>query len=262
MATRCFLVDAFTVTAFRGNPAAVVLLDGPREPEWMQKIAAEFRASETAFLWPEGSARRLRWFTPETEVPLCGHGTLAAAFVLWTQEKISDDTLTFQTASGALTCGRSGEAIVLDLPTDTFERGEVPAALTDALRATPVRFARCRSGNWIAEFETESEIQKLAPDFAALKALPCSGVLATASGDGAADFASRCFFPAQGLDEDPVTGSAHCALGPYWHEIVGKTPMRALQLSTRGGFMEVTPKGNRVELKGRALLVWKGELAV
>lgn len=255
-----FLVDSFTTTPYRGNPAGVCLVEDFPADDWLRKVAAEVRASEIAFVTTTGE-QRLRWFTPEVEVPLCGHATLAAAYVLWL-EKLADPEapLVFQTKSGPLTCRKSLEAVLMDLPADPGEARPAPASLVEAAGKTPVRSAYTRNGNWIFEYETQTDVKALQPAFARLRECPGEGLLATAPGDGAADFVSRCFFPKAGIDEDPVTGAAHCALGPYWRDR-GLTlkSFRALQLSARGGFLEVRPDGDRVELKGTARLILRGE---
>lgn len=268
---RVFQVDAFTDEPFRGNPAAVVPLDGePRPDAWLAAVAAEMNLSETAFLRRRdgGDGFDLRWFTPAVEVDLCGHATLATAHVLWELGETAD-LLRFFTRSGALTATRtaSGE-IELDFPATPPEPAEAPDGLVAALGAEPVRVTRTRF-DYLVELADAAAVRELAPDLAVLRRLPVRGVAVTAAGDGkpgkpgepgGADFVSRFFAPADGVDEDPVTGSAHCALAPYWADRLGRSELLGYQASRRGGFVRVRLSGDRVILGGRAVTVLRGDL--
>ncbi|MEO8195829.1 MAG: PhzF family phenazine biosynthesis protein [Thermoanaerobaculia bacterium] len=262
------IVDAFTDRPFAGNPAAVCLLDRERpEPgaAWMQTLAGEMNLSETAFLLPKGDTWSLRWFTPKAEVALCGHATLASAHVLWESGRLAPDApALFDTLSGRLTARRAGGQdawIELDFP----ERRESPHAdlpeLFAALGVRPVYFGK-NAYDYFVEVATADEVRALEPDFAALGRLPVRGVIVTAIGDAASgfDFVSRFFAPGVGVPEDPVTGSAHCCLAPYWGEKLGKEEMVGYQASPRGGTVKVRLEGERVILAGRAVTIVTGEL--
>lgn len=253
------VVDAFAERPFTGNPAAVVLLDGPRDDAWRLAAAAEFNLSETAFLEPAGEAWRLRWFTPAVEVPLCGHATLAAAHALWGWSRLAPSApAVFETASGRLEARREGEFIALDLPARPPRPGVPPKGLMTALRETPLWLGETDQ-EFVLELDSEDTVRRAAPDLAAWAACTPKGLVLTAPARRAAyDVVSRCFYPSQGIAEDPVTGSAHCALGPYWAGRLGKPVLTAFQASKRGGVLIVRPKDGRVELGGRAVTVWKG----
>jgi PhzF family phenazine biosynthesis protein len=255
-------VDAFTAEPFAGNPAAVCVLPGPREERWMQLLAREMNLSETAFLHPEGEAWRLRWFTPTVEVALCGHATLASAHVLWeTGALASDATARFQTRSGLLTAVRQGDLIELDFPATRAEPAPAPAGLAAALGAEP-RFVGRNKYDYLVEVDSEPVLRSLKPDFAALRKLPVRGVIVTAPPAAAEfDFVSRFFAPGAGVDEDPVTGSAHCCLGPFWQARLGKAEFKAFQASARGGVVRVRIEGERVKLGGHAVTVFRGALS-
>lgn len=264
--SRVFQVDAFAEAPFTGNPAAVVLLDGPRESGWMQAVAEEMNLSETAFVRPQSDAWALRWFTPAVEVELCGHATLAAAHVLWEAGLASEEhPIRFDTASGRLVASRADGRIELDLPLDPPTPAEPPSILIEALGLIPRGCARGRF-DWLVEAESEQDVRALRPDFgllARLGAPPATvrGVIVTArAATSGYDFVSRFFGPAVGIDEDPVTGSAHCVLGPYWGRRLGKWDLSALQVSKRGGSMRVRVGGERAYLQGRAITVLRGEL--
>ncbi len=236
--TRIYQVDAFADRVFRGNPAAVCPLDAATDDSlWMQALATEMNLSETAFLWPEADAWRLRWFTPAAEVELCGHATLASAHVLWQigRQEVGRP-IPFQTLSGRLTAGRDGELITLDFPAVASEPREPIAGLESALGAGSVSLWHSR-WDLLAELPDADAVRNLVPDFRALAQLDYRAVLVTAAGRGSGedDFVSRCFAPALGIDEDPVTGSAHCQLAPYWAGRLGKNRMWGHQLSDRGG---------------------------
>ena len=256
MALRITQVDAFTDRPFGGNPAAVCILNGPREDAWMQALAAEMNLSETAFLLrrPDGDFH-LRWFTPAVEVALCGHATLASAHALWEQGYVHPEAACrFHTQSGLLTAQRRGDWIELDFPATVAEACEAAAGLAGALGAPPRWVGRNRF-DYLVELADESAVRTLQPDHAALKKLPVRGVIVTARGEAPYDFVSRFFAPGSGIEEDPVTGSAHCALGPYWQGALGKPEFLAFQASKRGGVVRVRLAGDRVLLGGQAVTV-------
>lgn len=256
---RLLQVDAFTDSAFQGNPAAVCILDRERDAAWMQNVAKEMNLSETAFLLHHPDGFGLRWFTPAVEVALCGHATLASAHALW-EERVLETDARFHTLSGLLTATRNGGRIELDFPAKTEEPAVVPPALIDSLGVMPVYVGR-NQFDYLIEVETEAELRALNPDHARLRTIPVRGVIVTArSTDPRFDFVSRFFAPGSGVDEDPVTGSAHCALTPYWAKKLGKTEMTAYQASARGGVVHVRLAGDRVKLGGNAVTVFRGEL--
>ncbi|MGH9803688.1 MAG: PhzF family phenazine biosynthesis protein [Candidatus Acidiferrales bacterium] len=261
MAIPLFHVDAFIDQPFAGNPAAVCLLPEARDDEWMQNVAAEMNLSETAFLVREGDGYRLRWFAPTVEVELCGHATLASAHVLWESGALKpSEPARFQTLSGALTAERRGEWIELDFPATPEQPAAAPASLEAALGAKAIYVGKTRF-DYLVEVESEMTIRGLRPDMARLAKIPVRGVMVTsrASTPGR-DFVSRFFAPQSGVAEDPVTGSAHCALGPYWAKKLGKTEFVAFQASPRGGLVRVRLEGDRVRLGGKAVTVLRGEL--
>ncbi|HXJ43529.1 MAG TPA: PhzF family phenazine biosynthesis protein [Bryobacteraceae bacterium] len=252
--------DAFTGKAFSGNPAAVCVLDAAREAQWMADIAMEVNLAETAFLHPEGDGYRLRWFTPTVEVALCGHATLASAHVLWTEGHLAADAeARFHTKSGLLTCTRVGEWIQMDFPAKLEEPADPPPQLAEAL-GTELRYVGRNEFDYLVEVADETTLRALNPAHHLLRQLPVRGVIATAPGSGGFDFVSRFFAPGSGIDEDPVTGSAHCALAPYWGKKLGKTEMVGFQASRRGGVVRVRLQGDRVILGGQAVTVLRGEL--
>ncbi|MEW4530475.1 PhzF family phenazine biosynthesis protein [Maioricimonas sp. JC845] len=266
MSVPILLVDAFTDQPFRGNPAAICLLDDERDAGWMQAVAAEMNLSETAFVRPLGKTRELRWFTPRIEVDLCGHATLAAAHVLWEEGIVgAGEPIRFETRSGVLTCTRAGNRIELDFPATPAEPVELPAELAAALwpggdGPQPVFAGRTRFDHLVV-LESAADVLGLDPDFRQLAAVRTRGVMVTAPSDrDGEDFVSRFFAPAAGVDEDPVTGSAHCCLGPYWADRLGKTELSAHQASERGGDVKVRIAGDRVVLGGEAVTVLRGEL--
>lgn len=257
-----FQVDAFADGPFSGNPAAVVLLPAAAEPAWMQNVAAEMNLSETAFLTKRSDAAfDLRWFTPSVEVDLCGHATLASAHALWQGGFApASAPLQFHTKSGVLTAAPAGAWIELDFPAMHPKSAEPPDGLLAALRA-PARYVGKSRFDYLVELGTEETVRDLRPDFAALRELPVRGIIVTSQASTPGwDFVSRFFAPGSGIDEDPVTGSAHCALAPYWSEKLGKTEFTARQLSARGGTLRITLAGERVKLRGQATVVVKGEL--
>ena len=266
-ALRIFHVDAFTDRPFAGNPAVVCFLDEPHDDEWLQAVATEMNVSDTAFVEtrdgdPDGPFG-LRWFTPLREIELCGHATLATAHVLWEQGETREQ-LTFETLSGVLTAGRSGTRIELDFPADPPSAGDPPGALVEALGVKPTWAGPTRF-DYLVEVADATTVRTLAPDIAMLRAVPTRGVIVTAQGDGTepgagADFVSRFFGPAVGIDEDPVTGSAHCALSPFWTERLGRPRLVGYQASARGGYVGVEVKADRVVVSGQAVTVFSGQL--
>jgi PhzF family phenazine biosynthesis protein len=257
-----YVVDAFTNERFSGNPAAVCLLSAPMPEEWMQKVAAEMNLSETAFLSPHQNGYLLRWFTPNAEVDLCGHATLASAHILWELGKAHpDERVSFYTKSGILTACKDGEWIQMDFPSEPPEPiAAYPDELVEALGVEPLFIGRNRF-DYLIEIESEQQLRELQPNFTLLQQVKTRGVIVTSrSSTEKFDFLSRCFFPAVGVPEDPVTGSAHCCLGPYWETKLGKSLLIAYQASKRGGVVKVEVNHDRVGLSGQAVTVWKGEL--
>ena len=258
-----FCVDAFTNQPFRGNPAAVVILDKEAPEGWMQNVAAEMNLAETAFVVQQSPGQYgLRWFTPTMEVDLCGHATLASAFALWGEGLETAETITFHTRSGALVAKRAGDAIALDFPAVEVAPVSAPTGLMEALGLSAEPTAHLGGRYHLIELENEDAVRALAPDFYRLKKVAVFGVIATAPGaDAAVDFVSRFFAPAAGIDEDPVTGSAHCQLATYWARRLGKRSFSARQVSRRGGELHVRlTEDGRVILQGMAALVWKGAI--
>jgi len=254
-----FHVDAFTSSRFAGNPAAVCPLEHWLDDALMQAIAAENNLSETAFIVPEADGFRLRWFTPEIEVDLCGHATLATAFVLFEKLGWPPDRIRFFSRSGELTVGRDGELLALDFPARPPTPAQAPRLLTDALQLEPVEFYESR--DYMAVFSTEAEVRSLRPSMELLKQLGHFALIVTAPGQGV-DFVSRFFAPAAGIPEDPVTGSAHCTLVPYWSARLGKKNLHALQVSARGGELWCEDCGDRVLIAGRAVLYLEGKITI
>ena len=268
-----FVVDAFSKVPFEGNPAAVCVLTEPASEEWMRLVAAEMNLSETAFLHPAGSGWRLRWFTPTVEVELCGHATLASAHVLWSEGHAPpDSSLRFETLSGELEASRTGDAgIALDFPSKPVTEGDAPLDLLKALAPNggiPVPLATgFNQMDWLVELPNEADVRAVTPDFRALAVVDARGVMVTArpgaatrSSHPGVDFVSRFFAPAYGVDEDPVTGSAHCALGPWWAQRLGRDTVTGRQVSTRGGTVRVRDRGDRVTLEGAAITVLRGRI--
>jgi PhzF family phenazine biosynthesis protein len=258
-------IDAFAERMFEGNPAAVCLLTEFPSADWMQAVAAEMNLSETAFLKRVEEGFKLRWFTPEVEVDLCGHATLASAHFLWQAgELATDEEARFHTLSGLLVARRRDEWIEMDFPSTPPTESTTPAGLVEALGARPV-FAGRNRFDWLMEVESEAEVRALQPDFQSLRELCERGVMVTSVADSEEfDFVSRFFAPAAGVDEDPVTGSAHCCLGPYWSAKLGKTELVGFQASRRGGVVRVRPQveEGRVILAGRAVTVLRANLMI
>ncbi len=275
-----FIVDAFTDRPFAGNPAAVCLLDGPADDRWMQALAAEMNLSETAFVVPRDAGFGLRWMTPQVEVDLCGHATLASAHVLWQQGRVpSDQPIVFHTRSGPLTCIRregedtalrggtsdswseSATLIEMDFPANPPRPVAPPPDLSRAMGTEPLWVGQTRF-DYFLELPSAVEVHRLQPDIRLLKALRIRGVIVTARSDRPEfDFISRFFAPGAGVDEDPVTGSAHCALGPFWAERLNRSELVAFQASRRGGVVRVRVRGERVTLGGQAVTVLTGSVA-
>jgi PhzF family phenazine biosynthesis protein len=255
-----FLVDAFTASPFHGNQAAICLLAATRTARWQQAVAAEMNLAETAFLVPMARGFRLRWFTPLVEVDLCGHATLAAAHVLWTEGVAPGGApLRFHTRSGVLIAGRHGDRIELDFPVRVASPCKTPPALAKGL-GVPLRAVARNQDDYLVEVANERTVRELQPDLAALATLPVRGIIVTARAARPFDFVSRFFAPRVGIPEDPVTGSAHCALGPWWAERLGRTTLRAFQASPRGGAIDVEVRGERALLRGTAVTVVRGQL--
>lgn len=254
-----FQIDAFTSKLFAGNPAAVVILDEWLEDPVLAAIAAENNLSETAFVIPRGESVPLRWFTPTTEVNLCGHATLAAAYVLFSDYFPSLDTLKFTTLSGELSVARRGELLRMDFPARPPKPIAVTDALTAALGARPRRALAAR--DFLAVFDSEAEVKALQPNFERVAALDTFAIIASAPGEEV-DFVSRFFAPRAGIPEDPVTGSAHCTLTPYWSAELGKTSLTAKQVSRRGGELLCEMAGERVLISGGAVEYLRGEIHV
>ena len=254
-----YQADAFTDRLFGGNPAAVCPLNTWLADEQMQKIAVENNLAETAFFVPQGDDYELRWFTPEFEIDLCGHATLASAHIIFTQLGFEGDSINFKTVqSGTLTVSRNGDLYTLDFPTRVAEPCELPEGLQAALGGeAPLEVLRSR--DLMLVYASEDQIRNMQPDFSALSKIDALGVIVTAPGDQS-DFVSRFFAPSAGISEDPVTGSAHCNLIPYWAEKLGKTKLYAFQVSARMGELWCELKGDRVLMSGKAVTYLKGEI--
>nr|WP_290223801.1 PhzF family phenazine biosynthesis protein [Trichocoleus desertorum] len=255
-------VDAFTNQPFSGNPAAVCVLPEPRDDQWMQNVAREMNLSETAFLLQQEDGFNLRWFTPTVEVDLCGHATLASAHALWELGYLKpDQEAKFHTRSGLLTAQRQGDWIVLNFPAQPATAIAPPPDLDAALGVTNLNYVGSNQIDYLVELESEAVIRDLQPNLTLLKAFSVRGIIVTSLPDaGEYDFVSRFFAPQSGIDEDPVTGSAHCCLGPYWQERLKKDELLAYQASPRGGVLRVHCQDDRVAIAGQAVTVLRGEL--
>lgn len=267
MSLPLYQVDAFTETPFAGNPAAVCVCPASRQADWMQRVAAEMNLSETAFLRPQpDGSYRLRWFTPTHEVDLCGHATLASAHVLWADGFLADDApARFDTESGRLTARRKDDWIHMDFPADPVAPTEAPAALTEGLGDGTLTAVGRSDRDYFVRLSDPDAVRTLEPNLSALARLEdARGVIVTAAAAADdVDFVSRFFAPGVGVPEDPVTGSAHCALGPYWAAQTGRTALTGRQVSARGGTVRVQlegPDAERVTLAGRATTVMHGRL--
>jgi PhzF family phenazine biosynthesis protein len=265
MSIPIYQVDAFAEKPFAGNPAAVCVLEKPADEVWMQSVAMEMNLSETAFVTRRADGDfDLRWFTPAVEVALCGHATLATSHILWETGILNPEaTARYHTESGLLQARQVDGLIELDFPATPPEKCETPDGLLDALGLGSAIYVGRPRFDYLVEVESEAVVRALAPDFAKLRFLGVRGVMVTArSDDSQFDFVSRLFAPGAGVDEDPVTGSAHCALTPYWAAKLGKTTLSAYQASARGGKLQCTLAGDRVKLAGRAITVLRGELTI
>ncbi len=261
MSVKIIQVDAFTSRPFSGNPAAVCVMEKAAEESWMQSVANEMNLSETAFLFPENDGYRLRWFTPTTEVDLCGHATLASAHVLFEDNHVARGSeIIFHTRSGALGARQSEGKIELRFPTTAATEISAPEKLLEALGSQALWVGQT-TYDFLVEVDSEQTLRGLAPDFAELAKLDARGVIVTTASAGSRyDFLSRYFAPAFGINEDPVTGSTHCALGKYWARKLGKKSLNAYQASSRGGEMSVIVDGEQTILGGAAVIVMRGEL--
>ena len=263
MAQPIVQVDAFTARPFAGNPAAVCVMDEARDEQWMQDVAREMNLSETAFLHPEDHGYALRWFTPTIEVALCGHATLASAHVLYESGALERGRQAqFHTKSGLLTADEEDGWIRLDFPASPASEVETPPHLDKAVGSANLKFVGKSIFDYIVEIESEDEVRALKPNLALLELLPARGMIVTArSSSSDYDFVSRFFAPASGVPEDPVTGSAHCCLAPYWAAKLGRDELTGYQASARGGVVKVAVRGDRVLLYGQAVTVLRGELS-
>lgn len=259
-----FTVDAFATHPFTGNPAGVCFLETPQEDLWMLGVAREMNLSETAFLLRRDHTWHLRWFTPQTEVDLCGHATLATAHILREKGFLAHGgTVCFQTRSGTLVATVEGQHIVLDFPIDRVMACPPPEELLASLGIPTPRFVGKNTSDYLVEVASEAEVRSLVPDFSRLAEVDARGTMVTARSTTLGyDFVSRFFAPRVGVPEDPVTGSAHCALGPYWGEKIGKDRLSAWQASARGGRLDLVLTGPRILLKGQAVTIVRGTLAL
>lgn len=258
---KLYQVDAFSAVPFKGNPAGVCLLEKPMDDDWMKNIAMEMNLSETAFLLPEADGWRLRWFTPKKEVRLCGHATLASAHILWQTELLAaGEEARFYTLSGLLTASKNWDWIILNFPARRITSGELPEGLSLALGSPPMVFTGCNEDRYLIELENEAQVRDLQPDFGLLSKLPMRALIVTSRASAPYDFISRYFAPAVGVNEDPVTGSSHTYLTPYWSMKLNKQKMNAYQASARGGELRVQMDGERVLISGQAVTVFKADL--
>lgn len=265
MSIPIYQIDAFAEKPFAGNPAGVCVLEKPADEAWMQFVAMELNLSETAFVVQRKDGDfDLRWFTPAVEVALCGHATLATSHILWETGILKpEETARYHTQSGLLQARQVDGFIELDFPATPPEDCETPDGLFEALGLLSAVYVGRSRFDYLVEIESEDIVRSLAPDFAQLRFLGVRGVMVTSQSDQSnLDFVSRFFAPVAGVDEDPVTGSAHCALAPYWAAKLGKNELSAYQVSARGGSLTCTLVGNRVKLAGKALTVLRGELTI
>jgi PhzF family phenazine biosynthesis protein len=260
MKIKMFQVDAFSGALFSGNPAAVIILEKWLPEDLMQNIAMENNLAETAFVVKEKENYHIRWFTPRAEVALCGHATLASGHVIFNHLDESKKEISFQSKSGELRVRREGKDLILNFPTDTIHEIEIPENIVDAIGLRPVA-AYMGKTDFMLIYEDQPQIEKIQPDFRKLKQTNARGIIVTAPGKES-DFVSRFFAPAVGVDEDPVTGSAHTTLIPYWSERLGETEMSAIQLSSRRGYLKCKYLGDRVEIGGNAVTYLVGEINV
>ena len=274
MNLKIYVVDAFTSEPFRGNPAGVCILRQPIDGYLMQALAAEMKHSETAFLLPEGKGYSIRYFTPETEVPLCGHATLASSHILWNENIVpKDKSIKFEAKGGSLEAFYEKDWIRLDFPAIMATEADYPENLEKALGAVPVQVCTTQRGSFLVELDSEESVRNLTPDFELLRKEKFKWVNVTAKSnindsnntnpsiEENYDFVSRFFATGVGINEDPVTGVAHCSLGPYWSKKLGKTDLAGYQASKRGGIVKVRVKENRVHLLGQAVTIIRGEIS-
>ncbi len=255
-----FQIDAFASKTFKGNPAAVVPLNEWLSDETMQNIAMENNLAETAFFVPTQVGFEIRWFTPLTEVDLCGHATLAAAHVIFEEAEFSSNEIRFGSRSGILTVKKDGDKLQLNFPADTFSDVEIPTGIIEAIGEAPVQAYKGKT-DYLLIYKNEEVIRQITPNFHLLKNTNARGIIVSAPGNEV-DFASRFFAPAVGIDEDPVTGSAHTTLTPFWATKLGKSKLTAQQLSTRGGELEVELLDDRVLISGKAITYLQGEIFI
>ena len=262
MKTELYQVDSFTTEPFKGNPAGVCLLEQPASESWMQNLAMEMNLAETAFIYPESDGFRLRWFTPITEVELCGHATLATAHILFETGKLKpNETARFYTKSGILTVKKNDDFLEMIFPATPASQCPEPENLSRALGNVNFLYCGKNDFDYLVELDSEDVIKSLKPDFELLKQITTRGIIVTSRSRSLEfDFVSRFFAPSLGIDEDPVTGSAHCTLGPYWVKKLSKSKFVAYQASSRGGIVQVELKGDRVLLRGRAVTIFSASL--
>lgn len=260
MPLKIYQLDAFTDKVFGGNPAAVIPLTEWLSDELMQKIALENNLAETAFYMPEGDKFYLRWFTPTVEVDLCGHATLATAYTIFYYQNYPNSTIEFMSRSGILKVEKQGDLLELDFPMDKLTSVETPQALIDSLGLIPKEALKGLT-DYLLIFDNEAQIKAFEPDFRKMSEVDCRGIIVTAKGDGV-DFVSRFFGPNSGVDEDPVTGSAHTSLTPYWAKVLGETEFKARQISARGGDLTCKLIGDRVKIAGKVAPYLVGEINV
>jgi len=259
-----FQVDAFTTEPFKGNPAGVCILDEEPSGQWMQNVAMEMNLSETAFVFSAGDRLNIRFYTPASEIDLCGHATLSASHILYESGQIrKDEEICLSSKAGELRIRKNGEWITMNFPAYPVDQTDIPAEFKSVTGVSPAGFYRSAYGWTLALLNSEEEVRMLAPDFSRMKNSEFGDLIVTAvSEDPAYDFCLRCFAPALGIDEDPVTGSAHCALVPFWHSKTGKTEFVSHQVSKRSGILKVSLKDDRVEISGQAVTILKADLFV
>jgi len=262
VAVSIFQVDAFSSEKFAGNPAAVCLLEKPADEHWMQLVAQETGLPATAFLNQQEDGYALRWFTPTAELPLCGHGTLASAHVLFESGRVAGNSqVHFYTQAGELLASLNNGWIQLDFPAQPTSTADPPAGLSNALGNVTIKGVYRNPAKYLIELESEDEVRAARPNFVLLRGIPADGVIITSAASSPGyDFVSRYFAPNHGIDEDAVTGSSHCCLAPYWAERLGRNQLVGYQASKRGGMVQVQMNGNRVQLGGQAVTVMRGEL--
>ena len=259
-----FQVDAFTTQPFKGNPAGVCILDYEPSVIWMQNIAMEMNLSETAFVFPGKDCRMIRFYTPEAEISLCGHATLSASHILYERGIVKNsEEIRFSSKAGELRIKKQADWITMNFPSYPVEKMNIPSAFEKLTGIGPVELYRTAHGWSLALLKNESEVRNLRPNYSNMKDSEFGDLIVTApSSDPEFDFCVRCFAPALGIDEDPVTGSAHCALVPFWNMKTGRTDFHSHQVSKRGGVLKVSLKGNRVEISGQAKTIFKADLLV